>query len=205
MTADNIGAIIPFGNYHWRVLDRQGDAVLLMTEHIIEQRPYHDAYQDVTWENCALRKYLNDTFYHTFTADEQSRIIPTLNKNLDNQWYGTAGGASTQDNIFLLSIEEVVCRYFGDSSEKLYQPRKNQRYWFERKDVNNSKRVAGIKGYDGLCWWWLRSPGRVILISSYVHEDGNIGIQGNNVLKGNIADGWCTGGVRPALWLKLST
>lgn len=35
--------------------------------------------------------------------------------------------------------------------------------------------------------------------------DGNIGIQGNNILKGNISDGKCTGGVRPALWLKYQT
>ncbi|CBH27140.1 hypothetical protein lse_0989 [Listeria seeligeri serovar 1/2b str. SLCC3954] len=27
-------------------------------------------------------------------------------------------------------------------------------------------------------------------------------IQGNNIFKGNISDGKCTGGVRPALWMK---
>lgn len=51
----------------------------------------------------------------------------------------------TRNSIFLLSIEEVVCQYFGDSSSKLYNPGKNQRYWFERKDVNNSKRIARLE------------------------------------------------------------
>ena len=107
------------------------------------------------------------------------------------------------DRVFLLSVEDAVCNCFGDSSAKLLNPKKNQRYWFERKDENNRKRVASLEAQpDQIWWWWLRSPGRVELKAVYVHGDGNIGIQGNNILKGNIADGKCTGGVRPAMWVK---
>ena len=197
------GDKILFGNYEWRVLEVKNNTALIITEYIIEQRAYHNAYKDITWADCSLRKYLNSEFYDRFTAAEKSRIIPVLNKNPDNQWYGTKGGTDTQDSIFLLSIEETVCRYFGDSSSKLYSPGKNQRYWFERKDKNNSKRIARLeKRKEGSWWWWLRSPGRVSIKAVYIHGDGNIGIQGNNILKGNISDGECKGGVRPALWLK---
>ena len=197
------GDKISFGNYEWRVLEVQNNTALIITEYIIEQRAYHNAYKDITWADCSLRKYLNSEFYDRFTAAEKSRIIPVLNKNPDNQWYGTKGGTDTQDSIFLLSIEETVCRYFGDSSSKLYSPGKNQRYWFERKDKNNSKRIARLESRkEGSWWWWLRSPGRVSIKAVYIHGDGNIGIQGNNILKGNISDGECKGGVRPALWLK---
>ena len=198
------GDKISFGSYEWRVLEVKNNTALIITEYIIEQRAYHNAYKDITWADCSLRKYLNSEFYDRFSAAEKSRIIPVLNKNPDNQWYGTKGGTDTQDSIFLLSIEETVCRYFGDSSSKLYSPGKNQRYWFERKDKNNSKRIARLESRkEGSWWWWLRSPGRVNVKAVYIHGDGNIGIQGNNVLKGNISDGKCTGGVRPALWLKL--
>lgn len=197
------GDKISFGSYEWRVLEVQNNTALIITEYIIEQRAYHNAYKDITWADCSLRKYLNSEFYDRFTAAEKSRIIPVLNKNPDNQWYGTKGGRDTQDSIFLLSIEETVCRYFGDSSSKLYSPGKNQRYWFERKDKNNSKRIARLESRkEGSWWWWLRSPGRVSIKAVYIHGDGNIGIQGNNILKGNISDGECKGGVRPALWLK---
>ena len=197
------GDKISFGNYEWRVLEVQNNTALIITEYIIEQRAYHNAYKDITWADCSLRKYLNNEFYDRFSAAEKSRIIPVLNKNPDNQWYGTKGGTDTQDSIFLLSIEETVCRYFGDSSSKLYSPGKNQRYCFERKDKNNSKRIARLeKRKEGSWWWWLRSPGRVSIKAVYIHGDGNIGIQGNNILKGNISDGECKGGVRPALWLK---
>ena len=193
---------LSFGGYNWRVLDIQGNVALLITEDIIEQRAYHDAYKDITWADCSLRKYLNGEFYDKFSEADKSRIISVLNKNLDNQWYGSKGGVDTKDSIFLLSVEEV-CKYFGDSRSKLYNRGKNQRYWFERKDENNNKRIARFEGETWGSWWWLRSPGRVSVKAVYIHGDGNIGIQGNNILKGNISDGKCTGGVRPALWLKL--
>lgn len=197
------GDRITFGKYDWTVLDVQKDKTLIITEHIIEQRPYHDAYTAVTWADCALRKYLNGAFYDSFSAADQSRISAVVNKNPDNAWYGTMGGADTVDSIFVLSMEEAVCQYFGDSSAKLYHPRQNQRYWFERKDENNIRRVATLEGNRAqIWWWWMRTPGRVGVKAVYVHGDGNIGIQGNNILKGNVADGRCTGGVRPALWLK---
>lgn len=198
-----IGSSVSFGGYNWCVLDIQNNAALIITEEIIEQRPYHDAYKDITWADCTLRKYLNGEFYDKFNEADRSRIIPVINKNLDNQWYGSKGGADTRDSVFLLSLEEV-CTYFGDSRSKLHNPGKNQRYWFERKDENNSKRLARLLGKEWAWWWWLRSPGRVNVKAVYIFgTDGNIGIQGNNILKGNLSDGKCTGGVRPALWLKL--
>ncbi len=199
----NVGTSIPFGGYHWRILAIKDNAALLITEYIVEQRAYHSAYKAVTWADCALRKYLNGAFFDRFTAEEQARILPVWNKNPDNPWYGTKGGADTLDRIFLLSMEQAVCQYFGDSSAKLYHPGKNQRYWFERKDANNGKRVARLENETWNSWWWLRSPGRVPVKAVYVHGDGNIGIQGNNILKGNVSDGACKGGVRPALWLAM--
>lgn len=198
-----VGSIITLADYNWRVLDVRGDTALVVTEEIIDQRPYHDAYKEITWADCALRKYLNGAFYDHFSEADQKRVVTVINKNPDNQWYGATGGVDTEDKIFLLSIEEV-CKYFGDSLRNLYNPGKNQRYWFQRKDVNNEKRLAILQGRNGSWWWWLRSPGRVNVKAAYIFgTDGGIGIQGNNVLKGNLSDGRCTGGVRPALWIKL--
>lgn len=129
-----------------------------------------------------------------------------MNKNHDNQWYGSRGGEDTHDYIFLLSIEEAVCKYFGDSSKYLENRRPKQRYWFQNKDENNNKRIAGFEGYTW--WWWLRSPGRLNRGAAYIHGDGNIGIQGNGTFRYNSKTihpitGENFGGVRPALWLKL--
>lgn len=198
-----IGDKIVFGSYEWRVLDIQNDLALIITEEIIDQRSYHNAYKAITWADCSLRKYLNGEFLDKFSESDRARIIQVTNKNLNNQWYGTNGGEDTQDYIFLLSLEEV-CTYFGDSLSKLHNRAENQRYWYQRKDENNSKRLARLHGKQGCWWWWLRSPGRDNVKAVYIFgTDGNIGVHGNNIHKGNISDGWCTGGVRPALWIKL--
>jgi hypothetical protein len=55
-----VGDKIVFGQYEWRVLEIQNNVALIITEYIIDQRVYHDAYKDITWADCSLRKYLND-------------------------------------------------------------------------------------------------------------------------------------------------
>lgn len=76
MEAFNIGAIISFGGYDWRILDIKNNAALVITEYFIEHRSYHDAYKDITWADCSLRKYLNTEFYNKFDAIDKARIIP---------------------------------------------------------------------------------------------------------------------------------
>ena len=52
-----IGDKIRFGRYDWRVLDIQNDMALIITDEIIEQRVYHDAYDH--WhraQNCRKLK-----------------------------------------------------------------------------------------------------------------------------------------------------
>ena len=189
-----VGDKIAFDRYQWRILDIQYDSALIITDKIVERRAYHNKYKDTTWHDCELRKYLNGEFYDTFDAANQSRILRSANKNMDNPWYDTIAGEESQDNIFLLSLDEV-CRYFGDSTDKLYN-RGNNRYW-KKNDENNPKRLARLQGEMYCSWWWLRSPGRHNRLAAYVHgTDGCVGVNGNNITN-------CNGGIRPALWLKI--
>lgn len=207
-----IGDKIPFGVYEWRVLDIQNNSALIITEEVIERRPYHKTLIDITWADCDMRKYLNGEFYDKFSKEEKSRIITVINKTPDNPWFGTNGGEDTEDNIFNLTFEDVVCKYFGDSSALLYNRGKNQDYWFQRKDPNNNKRIAKYKGV--IEKWHLRTPGK------YQNRVANVGADGNNqymsgsahitgnpvksyILEGKKAKDEDHMGVRPALWLKL--
>jgi hypothetical protein len=137
------GDKIVFDKYEWRVLDIQNKSALIITEDIVELRAYNDVYKDTTWAECELRKYLNGEFYDKFSDADKSKIIPVINKNDDNLWYGAKGGEDTIDKIFLLSIDEAVCQYFGDSGRNLQNRSKNQKYWFKKKDENNS--IKNIK------------------------------------------------------------
>jgi len=94
-----IGNIIQFNNANWRVLDVREGSVLIITEEVVEKRVYHSKRVPITWAECDMRKYLNGEFYDRFTGDEKSRIITVTNKTPDNPWFGTKGGADTDDNI----------------------------------------------------------------------------------------------------------
>ncbi len=193
------GDLIEFAGREWRVLDARENTVLVIAQYVTDFRAYHDVRRGITWENCSLREYLNGDFYRSFTGEDRVRILPSVNKNADNQWYGSEGGKDTEDWIFLLSIEEAACRYFGDSSSVLNNPgTRRYKYWFNRGDeANNKKRLT-----NGM--WWLRSPGRTNRHAAYIHglspgqsdsSGGCVGVNGNNITG--------QGGIRPALWLKL--
>ena len=193
---------LKFGDYKWRVLDVQSDKALLITEGVIEERPYNKKYRGATWEMCDLRKYLNGEFLRKFTEEERRKITETPIRNADNLWYGTPGGDDTVDKIFLLSLEEVD-RYFGDSGDYLNKRRKtddngelvadSDGYSFS--NAHDSDRVAKF-GND--TWWWLRSPGGGSCSAADVNLDGDVYVLGFDVDD-------LSGGVRPAFWLNLKS
>lgn len=186
----NIGDIMTFGGYGWRVLEIRGESALLITENIIEKRAYNRDKADVTWETCTLRAFLNGEFYERFSAQDRARITEANLRNAGNQWYDTGGGRDTKDKIFLLSIEEAV-KYFGDSGQ-LESRNSNSKTWIV--DQYNEKRTAAYNG--AAKWWWLRSPG-IRYHAAGVHYSGGIVVHGRRM-----DDRSC--GVRPALILDLS-
>ncbi|MFA7417146.1 MAG: DUF6273 domain-containing protein [Acholeplasma sp.] len=201
-----VGQIITFGNYKWKVLNIKDTKALIITLDIVKQMPYHNRHEAVIWLNSSLRDYLNNTFYNEFSDHEKARIITTTNHNSGNLWYNPGPEPDSEDKVFILSLEEMVGPYFNDSMQLLINKGKNQRYWFERRDDNNSFRKSSYLGY--VWWYWVRTGGRLKTSTVYIHGDGNIGIQGNKASKKNYntlhpITQSNEGGVRPALWLEI--
>jgi len=210
------GAVIPFGKFMWRVLKVDGNSALIITDSVIEQRPYHEEFVHITWEHCDLRKYLNKPFYDTFDPADRARILETRLTDSDNPWYGTPWGNPTVDKIFVLSTQEVL-QYFGDSGDL----RNNKRWhnksmeidelvlsgpedWEKGQCINdryNEARKALFHKVYNAGWdartWWLRSPGiNVRPTTVEVGMAGELFVCGADVYMSDI-------GVRPALWLAL--
>ena len=96
----------------WEILEESSKGMLLVSRYVLEVRPYHDEEEDVTWEKCRLRSWLNDEFLNkAFTEKEQGRIRVTELTNPGNPVHGTPGGNNTWDRIFLLSVDEVISLY----------------------------------------------------------------------------------------------
>jgi uncharacterized protein YjbI with pentapeptide repeats len=201
------GRNIKFGRYprgsdgsieplKWRMLYRSYDRVLLITEELIDCHAYNDTFEDVTWEKCSLRKWLNEKFiFKAFDERERSRIVKVCNQNRDNPLWGTKGGRATWDRVFALSIEEAYV-YFDDPRDRraavtpyAQSPHEGMRGSYVNEDY---KTTDGEK----TGWWWLRSPGVYRLNAAIVTPDGDVGGVGGGVNDSSVS-------VRPALWLNL--
>lgn len=153
----NLKETYKFANIDWIILDKKDNQLLLLSKYVLEIREYNDKEQIVKWENCTLRKYLNDEFYNNFLDRDKKRIIEKRNINEENPEYKTKGGNDTIDHIFLLSIQEVRDYFFS-----------------------NENRIAYSKQGEAR-WWWLRSPGLYSYFASYVFTDGIVSTGGINI------------------------
>ena len=156
LTGITIGNDIEFDAYQWRVLDIQGKWALIISKEILEKRVYHTTREDITWDICTLREYLNEEFYYTLSPENRERILLSTNQNYNNPSYDTYGGPVTFDKIFLLSIPEVLQYLPG--------------------------RIDRLARYDGeFSSWWLRTPGNNGNVASFVYVHGEISFLGSLV------------------------
>lgn len=163
----------------WLVLDLQKDKALLISKHSLDTIQYNTELVDTTWENCSLRTWLNSSFVNTaFTDSEKSEIESTFVSADTNPLYPTVSGNSTNDQLFLLSIEEANL-YFEYNSDRCCSPTE----------------YAAHKGTDGS--WWLRTPGYHTNHATTVYSNGAVVYTGYMVTLTSNA-------VRPAMWIDLN-
>ena len=168
----------------WIVLDVQDGKSLLISRYALDCKPYHSYNTSVTWENCSLRKWLNNEFMsEAFSAEEKARI-PALMVSADkNPEHNTNPGYVTQDQIFLLSIPETN-EYFASDAQRQC---KASAYAIAQGCYVNQ---------DENCWWWLRTPGSSSAYAAGVGRGGTVSNNGNSVNGTSDA-------VRPAMWVSL--
>ena len=77
---------------------------------------YNTEFKSINWDNCSLRKWLNNEFYNSFNNIEKSKLL----KN-----------TSEKDNVFLLSNENI----------KSYSKLKNasKSWWIDTTGDENTK------------------------------------------------------------------
>ena len=134
----------------WRVLSVDGDDAFLLADQNLDCQPYNTDDAAVTWENCSLRKWLNQDFLDAaFSEGEQNAILETEVVNEDNPWSNTEGGNNTKDKVYLLSIAEVSEKAYGFDCD-----------FYNCSDTREAKNTEYTNNCgtreDGM--WWLRSP-----------------------------------------------
>jgi len=123
----------------WRVLDCTEKGIVIITEKIIDCKPFNENGKSCLWDTCSLRLWLENEFMsNAFSADEKERI----------------------QRIFLLNNEEVY-KYFDGDEDRLAAPTDyakeqgvleydgNKKSWWWSSTVNSEKTHAAFISYDG--------------------------------------------------------
>lgn len=168
----------------WRVLRYENSEAFLLSEAILDSQPYHSENEEIDWEKSSIRAWLNNEFINKAFSDEENKAINTVELiNKDNSKYGTQGGKNTSDKLFLLSLSEV------DGTEE------SKEYGFWDKKTRKCK---NDNFSEETYFWWLRSPGNSSHDAAGVYYYGWVFGYGYDVQE-------LTGGIRPALYLNLSS
>ena len=104
--------------YKWQVLDvdDENEKALLVTKDIVALMAFAEGTE--TWEDSLVRQWLNNDFINEAFTDEEAAIILSTDITIaPNAEYGTSGGNSTTDKVFLLSEAEVNS-YFIDGEAR---------------------------------------------------------------------------------------
>lgn len=151
------------GPIEWRVLefDPANDLIVLMANKALFSMAYEPTMFGATWESSALRSYLNKDFMNdAFDAKQQTTILPVT---LDNSGSGSShslGGASTTDNVYVLSVNEMnnpkYGLYGGDTTNSVIETRQ-----FEATEATLANKNLTKKKYAGQTFvnYFLRTPG----------------------------------------------
>lgn len=175
----------------WTVLDKDGISLLLVSKQALDCQQYNTSYTDVAWENCSLRKWLNNSFLNTAFSEEEKALIQNTTVSADkNPKYSTDPGNATTDKVFLLSINEAK-KYFNSDEARKCAPTAYAKAQ-GAMTIDTYKTPSGA----ATCWWWLRSPGARQDIAATVYLGGSVDYSGSYV--SNVHD--C---VRPALWISI--
>lgn len=149
-------------------------------------KSYNNENKVVTWETCTLREWLNGGFINNAFSTEEKNVIPTVTASADeNLRFDTDPGNATQDQIFLLSTNEVN-KYLNSNKARQCKP--------TAYAMANGAYIDSSSN----CWWWLRSPGDNQRSAARVYYDGRL------LLPGFYVDD-IHGAVRPALWIDLNS
>lgn len=171
----------------WQVLDQEPGRVLVISVYALDCISYDTTAENVTWESSTLRVWLDDNFQQNAFSREEKLLIELVQCiSDDNPDHGTYGGKDTWDEVFLLSLSEVM-RYYPDSRDRVCEP---TQYAVDRGAFSHADANRG-------CWWWLRTPGVDGSFVTSVNSNGSLDVYGS------ATDG-VHGAVRPAMWIKVN-
>lgn len=158
----------------WRVLSQSNGEVLVVAENILDARAYHQTFSEVTWADCALRSWLNNSFFDAaFSSSEKIIIKNSHIANPDNPRFSVDGGRHTADKLFLLSFTEATNSAYGFNSAYSTIDVKRRAMGTDYAK-SQGLLLYNFEPYNGNSYWMLRTPDTDKYTVSTVYYNGSV-------------------------------
>lgn len=167
-----IGEHVIYGSYQgeaieWRILDKKGGDVLLLSEYGLDAQPFDDSGKGrVLWEDSSIRKWLNNDFYNSaFSEEERENIVLSFSEGFDENNESIYVGSEepywhlereTEDRVFLPSYTEL-CEYFNPDPEGGYDLQYGHDELLCYPTEYAEQHLERVLQPD-TCGWWLCNP-----------------------------------------------
>lgn len=169
----------------WIVLEINNGKALLLSKYCLESVIFYPQRVPMYWGISDLRKWMNGEFFQSvFSNEEKSQIVKSIIKN-DNPHGMKGAGLDTEDNIFLLSKDEVL-KYFPTMDDRIAYPTE----YTKTKDIT-------LDPVRKSCRWWTRTTGARKMDMWGIRLDGRMTAYGMQDVD------WPGNTMRPAIWIML--
>ena len=199
--AVQVGDYITFGSYEqdndltngsepieWRVLEIEGDEMLLISKYALDSQPYNTEGGRARWNTASLRTWLSNDFYNAAFSDEEKQAIIT--KEIEN-WREKP---TTEDPVTLLSCDQAK-KLFANHDERQCTPTAYAIAQDVRLSTKYQKEADGPYNVN----WWLRTHSwESNYRGAYVAASGGV------MTCGGVSDGTASNhriAVRPAIYV----
>lgn len=170
----------------WKIIGEENGMYILLADQIIDNQQYHNKLKSVNWANSYMRKWLNGEFYRTaFSASERKLLKKVSVTTPKNQQYGTSGGKTVKDRVYLLSAQETAKASYGFTSN-------NAR---KAKTTDYARAMGALTRSTGMGCWWPRTSGMNSKYAANILSTGKIYYKGYKV---TVFDG-----VRPVIQINI--
>ena len=167
----------------WIVFKEENGLSYLISDKILDAKPYNTEYAGTNWANCSLQKWLNNEFYNqAFNKNQKELIIKCTNVTVPNSKTGKGEKVTTEEYVTLLALNDAYKLSYAKRKVTVTPYAKNQGC------------VASNKGTGD---WWLRTTGANSSYAAIIQQNSGIRTNGYKVSMTTI-------GIRPVICMDLS-
>ncbi|MDO5377182.1 MAG: DUF6273 domain-containing protein [Clostridia bacterium] len=164
----------------WKTIASEGDKVMLLAESVLDCQPYSD-YAVTSWEESALRAWLNGHFLAVAFTDEEKAALTSEPIDPARVSRFDEGNPPEGDLVTLLEQGEFGERVAGAGETAAFG--------------TAYAAAKGLKQTDGGARWWLRTDG---------YEGDDAAVAGGGAKQSGVRADEKGIGVRPVIWVDLN-